>query len=377
MKLAWRNLINDRLRFAVTIVGIAFAVFLMVFQGSLLAGFIRAASKAIDATDADIWISARGVDCFEFATPIPRRFREMALGVPGVSQVQRMAVGFTLLQKPTGIQQLVLLVGAEPGVGARFPIPYIAGSSGPVLTESLLIDRSNTRALDITPLDISMTPVSTEVGYNRARTSKIIDGFGSFFGTPYVFTEYNDAARYLGLGREETFFLTVRIAPGQNVQQVKRTLQSEMPEVDVWTRQEFSRRAELFWIAKTGAGGALLTAAVLGFLVGLVVVSQNIYATTMEHIEEFATLKAIGASRGFIQRVVLCQALSSGIAGSILGLAATYPAINAVRGSIPWIFTPWWLPLGMTGVGLLMCAGASLISVRKAVRVEPGRVFRA
>jgi len=372
MKLAWRNLINDRLRFAVTIVGIAFAVFLMVFQGSLLAGFIRAASKAIDATDADIWISARGVDCFEFATPIPRRFREMAMGVPGVAQVQRIAVGFTLLQKPTGTQQMVLLVGAEPGVGSSFPIPYIAGNSGPVLTESLIIDRSNTRALDIT-----VTPVNTEVGYNRARTSNIIDGFGSFFGTPYVFTEYNDAARYLGLGREETFFLTVGIAPGQDVQTVKRSLQSELPEVDVWTRQEFSRRAELFWIGKTGAGGALLTAAILGFLVGLVIVSQNIYATTMEHIEEFATLKAIGASRGFIQRVVLSQALSSGIAGSILGLVATYPAINAVRGSIPWIFTPWWLPLGMIGVGLLMCAAASLISVRKAVRVEPGRVFRA
>src|SRR5262245_20980199 len=246
MKLAWRNLINDRLRFTVTVIGIAFAVFLMVFQGSLLAGFIRASSRAIDATDADIWISARGVDSFEFATPIPRRFREMALGVPGVAEVHRIAVGFTLLQKPTGTQQMVLLVGAEPGAGSNFPIPYVTGNRGPVLNESLLIDRSNTRALDI-----SATPIGTEVGYNRARTSKIIDGFGSFFGTPYVFTEYNDAARYLGLGREETFFLTVRVAPDQDVQQIKRALQSELPEVDVWTRQEFSRRAELFWIGKT------------------------------------------------------------------------------------------------------------------------------
>src|SRR5262249_12520393 len=154
-------------------------------------------------------------------------------------------------------------------------------------------------------------------------------------------------------------------------------LQSELPEVDVWTRQEFSRQAQLFWIGKTGAGGALLTAAVLGFLVGLVIVSQNIYATTMENIEEFATLKAIGASRTFIQQVVLSQALACGVAGSILGLVATYPLIDAVSGSIPWIFTPWWLPGGMIALGLLMCAAASLISVRRAVSVEPARVFRA
>jgi putative ABC transport system permease protein len=372
MKLAWRNLSHDRLRFTVTVVGIAFAVFLMVFQGSLLAGFIRTASKGIDMTDGDIWISGRGVDCFEFATPIPRRFREVTMGVSGVDRVDRMAVGFTLMQKPSGTQHMVLLIGAEPGVGRRFPIPYMNDDSGAVLAESLLIDRSNKAALDI-----SATPVSTEVGYRRAHTTRIIDGFGSFFGTPYVFTGYSDAERYLGLGPEDTFFLIVRVADRYDVQTVKRKLQAELPEVDVWTREEFSRRAQLFWIAKTGAGGALLTAAMLGFLVGLVIVSQNIYATTMENIEEFATLKAMGAPGRFIQRIVMSQALFSGIVGSALGLAATFPLINAVRGTIPWVFTPWWLPVGMIGVGLLMCVLASLISVRKAVSVEPARVFRA
>src|SRR5215471_16119173 len=101
MKLAWRNLINDRLRFAVTIIGIAFAVFLMVFQGSLLTGFLRAAAKGVNATDGDIWIAARGVECFEFAVPLPKRFREMAMGVQGVESVDRMALGFAVWQKPS------------------------------------------------------------------------------------------------------------------------------------------------------------------------------------------------------------------------------------------------------------------------------------
>jgi putative ABC transport system permease protein len=372
MRLAWRNLSHDRLRFLVTVIGIAFAVFLMVFQGSLLTGFIRTASKGIDLTDGDIWISARGVDCFEFATPIPKRFRDLAMGVDGVRGVYRIAVGFTILQKPTGTQQMVLLVGAEHGVGDRFPIPYMGEGSDVVMVESLLIDKSNMAALDI-----NATPVTTEVGLQRARTVRMIDNFASFFGTPYVFTGYTDAARYLGLGPEETFFLIVRVAPGRDVQTVKHGLQAELPEADVWTRNEFSRRAQLFWILKTGAGGALLTAALLGFLVGLVIVSQNIYATTMENIEEFATLKAMGASRTYIQRVVMTQALLSGIVGSSLGLAATFPLVNAVKGTVPWIYTPWWLPAGMIGIGLLMCLTASLISVRKAVSVDPAKVFRA
>jgi len=84
MTLAWRNLSHDRTRFVVTILGIGFALFLMTFQGSLLAGFLRAASSVIDATDADLWITARGVPCFDFATPLPDRFGAVALGVAGV-----------------------------------------------------------------------------------------------------------------------------------------------------------------------------------------------------------------------------------------------------------------------------------------------------
>ena len=107
MRLAWRNLSHDRLRFSVTIVGIVFAVFLMVFQGSLLAGFARASSKVIDATDAQIWIAARGVSCFEFPATVPSRFRELAHGVPGVAAVRRIVIGSTSWQPPSGLRQMV------------------------------------------------------------------------------------------------------------------------------------------------------------------------------------------------------------------------------------------------------------------------------
>jgi len=65
----------------------------------------------------------------------------------------------------------------------------------------------------------------------------------------------------------------------------------------VLTRDEFAHKSRMYWTIKTGAGGAILTAAVLGFLIGLVVVSQTIYANTMENIEEYATLKALGSAQ--------------------------------------------------------------------------------
>ncbi len=371
MKLAWRNLLADRIRFAVTVVGIAFAVFLMTFQGSLLAGFLRAAATGVTATDGELWVAARGVQCFEFPTPLPSRLREIALGVPGVLRVDRILVGSAVWQKPSGVGQMILLIGAETGVGTRFPVPYLRNEASATAPEAVLVDESNVQLLEATQLPV------IEVNQRRAHTEKIISGFGSFFGTPYVFTTYADAGKYLRAEPEQTSYLILGIEPGSDLQTMKQQVQQKLPEADVWTRDEFARRAQRYWVAQTGAGGALLTAALLGFLVGLVVVSQNIYATTMEHLEEFATLKALGATTSYIRRLVLLQALACGVVGACLGFLATLPAIRFARNAIPWVNTPFWLPVGILGAGLLMCALASVVSIRKVLQLDPAKVFRA
>src|SRR5258708_11994386 len=102
MKLAWQNIVHDRSRFSVTVLGVSFAVFLMVFQGSLLVGFLRAASRLIDASDSDIWITARGVQAFEFGTTLASRVREMAASVPGLMQTDLVCMPFSVSPPPNG-----------------------------------------------------------------------------------------------------------------------------------------------------------------------------------------------------------------------------------------------------------------------------------
>lgn len=372
MRLALNNLLHDRIRFAVTVIGITFAVFLMVFQGSLIAGFVRAAARPIQASDAQLWVTARGVQCFEYPTPIPNRFRDLAYCAPGVESVQRVVGSFALWKAPSGTAQYVYLVGAEAGMGGDFPVPYTNDKRDSVLPESVLVDSSSAAALEV-----ASPPVDLEVYNGRARAVGTIQDFGTFLGTPYAFTGYWDAVRYIGIRPEQTYMLAVHLRPGSDVQAAKQVLAARLAEADVWTRDEFARSSAMFWIIKTGAGGALLTAALLGFVVGLVVVSQNIYAMTMENLEEYATLKAMGASRGYIRRVVLAQALASGVIGSALGIALVFPASSGIKGFVAWVYTPFWLPIAMIATGLLMCCLASIVSIRRALSVEPARVFRA
>jgi len=371
MRLAWTNIAHDKTRFAVAVLGITGAVFLMVFQGSILLGFLQAASKIIDTTGADLWITGRGVSCFEFPVTIERRIVEIAHSAPGVAETNRICTSQVELRKPDGNQQLVVLVGADERVGDRFPMPRIAGRAA-VQPESVMVDESNAALLNLTHY-----PQAVELNDQRATILGQTSGFGSFLGSPYVFTSYADGARYIHLSPELTMFILVRVSPGSSVEEVRRALQKRLENVDVWTRDDFSRKARLYWITQTGAGGAILMAALLGFLVGLAIVSQSIYATTMENIEEFATLKAIGASHGFIIRVIVLQSLMCGIAGYVLGVLVTAPVVHAAAASISWVSMPLWLPAVVFLPALLMCVLASVLSIRTALSVEPARVFRA
>jgi ABC-type antimicrobial peptide transport system permease subunit len=76
-------------------------------------------------------------------------------------------------------------------------------------------------------------------------------------------------------------------------------------------------------------------------------------------------------------KIVLSQALICGVIGTAIGLAATFPLVSQAQRAIPWIQTPWWLPVGMIAPSLAMCCLAALVSIRAALNVEPARVFRA
>src|SRR3982074_1482200 len=219
MKLAWQNIIHDRARFSVTVLGVSFAVFLMVFQGSLLVGFLRAASRLIDASDSDIWITARGVQAFEFGTPIESRVREMAAGVPGVLETSRVCMAFAVYRTPNGKQQVVALVGADRNVGGRFPVPDSPGSPQVMSPHAVLYEVSGRRLLQV-----SAMPAEVEVNRHRASIERQIEGYGAFLGVPFLFTSYRNASRYMGFGPQDAMYILLRAGNGYSVSDIQQNL---------------------------------------------------------------------------------------------------------------------------------------------------------
>jgi putative ABC transport system permease protein len=372
MLLAIRNIAHDRTRFLLTVTGIAFSAFLMLFQGSLLAGFERASSRVIDSVDTDIWVMAHGVQAFDFSPPLPSDYYGKIRGVPGVRSVRRIASGVAFWQLPNGSRKTVILIGGDNEIEGEYPVNRRSVTLPVLDPDDALVDVS-----DMDALGLSQLPTEVEVNSRRRHVRRAVLGFGSFLGSPYVFGRLDDARRGLGLGEDGAMFLLLKVNQQEEIAAVRQAIQQRAPELDILTKEQFSARAQHYWTMQTGAGGALLTAAVLGFIVGVLIVSQTVYATTMENLEEFATLKALGASSWFIVRIVATQALLSTVLGSAIGMVIAFPIMSLARHAISWIYTPWQLVVALVAATLLLAALASITAARAAIAIEPGRVFRA
>jgi len=214
----------------------------------------------------------------------------------------------------------------------------------------------------------------------RARIVGLTRGMRSFTTTPYVFTTLRRAKRYSLLGRPggraSAFYFMVKILPGARIEEVRRAIAARVEGVEVLTKGEFSLRTRLYWLLETGVGLGFLAAAFLGLLVGGVIVSQTLYAMTVDRIGEFAVLKALGGGMPELSRVVLEQGLCCGAGGLLVGVCSSWAAAGLVSGLGTTVELPWPLLAAVAVLTALLCSAAALFSIAKLRRLEPATVFR-
>src|SRR5262245_30896180 len=127
-KLAYRNLIHDRLSLIVTLVGIVFSVVLVAVQFGIYLGSENRIAAMLDHTAADLWVIPLGTKSFDDPTLLPGREKHLILSTPGVTEVQELAVGFIPWRKASGGTTAVLLVGSDTATNRSLPWDIIEGS---------------------------------------------------------------------------------------------------------------------------------------------------------------------------------------------------------------------------------------------------------
>jgi putative ABC transport system permease protein len=277
-------------------------------------------------------------------------------------------------KRPDGRVENIQVIGFHPGSGLGEPWNVVQGSLADLKQEdSVVVDELYREKLGVQKIGDRV-----EIGDHRARVAGFTRGIRSFTTSPFVYATFKSSLDYTNPSSSEnsTAYILVKAGAGVSPKELQERLRARLADVDVYTTAEFSRKTRFYWMFTTGAGLAVLTAALMGLIVGVAVVAQTIYAATMDHIREYGTLKAMGATNGYLYRVLIEQAVWSAVLGYGAAMIVAYFIVRASEKGGAVILMPWLMSIGMLFLAVVMCVAAALVSINKVTRIDPAMVFR-
>jgi len=371
LTLASRNLFHDTLRFVATMVGIVFSVVLVLVQMGLFFGFGHMVTTMIDHAATDLWVVPKNVKCFEDPSLIDLKLRNKIATLDGVATVVPLVIGFSDWRLESGEMTPVFVVGSDLRDGAMQPWNLVEGNVQALSQGfSVAVDRSYFDRLGVTGIGSQ-----AEIRGKKVKVVALTDGIRSFTTTPYIFVDAKNARGFTGTPGDRASDLLVRLKPDADRGTVVQAIRGQIGDAEVLTTDEFRKRSRSFWLFGTGAGAALFAGALLGVIVGTVIVAQTLYSSTKDHLNEFATLRAMGSSNGYIYHVIIYQALINAVVGFAIasGIGALVVQMTA-KSALPIVITNW-LVAALAALTVVMCVTSALGAIFRVVRIDPAAVF--
>lgn len=370
-RIALVTLLHHRTKVLAALAGVAFATALMVIQAGLYDGLRLRASMLVQHIGGDAWIMARGTSMVDDSELLATGVEARARAHPCVSRVRPAIVAWVLFRTPSGARHTLQLVGTERGE------PLMPWSMGEGLPEDLhgpgriAIDESDVGRLGLMP---PLLGQRLRVADEWVEVRAVTAGLRNVSLIPMVFSDIETARALAHAPPDGATYWVLDLEDPVCAFSIARELE-ENPEIDVMTAEEFARVTEEHVVTESGAGVALAFVALLGFIVGLVIVGQTLFSLVREHHKELGMLRAVGASRGELAAFVLWQSAFVAVVGGALGIGLALAVQSGLAGqSVVITYGPGAI-LGGLGAVITMCGFAGGVSLYSVLRLDVVKVL--
>ena len=373
LKLAYKLLVNDKSKFTALLVGITFAVVLMLQVTSTFIGMMKRASATVYNIAAPMWIMDPAVESAGSSIGMPDYVLDAARSMPGVSYAVPVYQGNTLAKLADGTYQPITIIGLDDTSLYGRP-KLLEGNIEDLYGENAFVVVKDG---DYPKLENPHVGTEFQVNDHRGVIVGIADvASGGLFGTPTLYTTYSRALQYLPNLRFTISYVLVQPKSAADIPRIKDQVKS-MGYVAL-TKDEFVDRTSSFYMWQTGLGINIMMMAVMTFIVGLSISGQTFYTFVLENIDKFAALKAMGANNRELVMMILSQAGFTALIGYGLGVGLCSFMITMAKMRLPSFASQIAytnLGLGLVMV-LLIAAVSSYFGVRRVLKIEPSEVFR-
>jgi len=383
--LAWHNLAYHKVRTATAVAGVTFAVVLVFLQLGFRGTAEQTASLVYDALQFDVLLRSSHTERLAQCRPFPRLRLTQAASQPGVHEVNSVLYGYNRWQSPLGKTRLIIMLGVDPSEPV-FTGEELRRTAG-LLTapEFLAIDRASRSEFgprngrEFGDEDVG---TDAELGYRRMQ---IVGHFllGTTFDADGMVVLSKDGFRRVSpaFPKDHVSLGLVRLQPGVDPAAVARRLKDSFSEqgiddVAVFTRAEAIAHERWVWLWQMSIGVIFTMGVVVALVVGSVIVYQILSSDVTNHLPEYATLKAMGYSDGFLSGIVLQQAVILALLGFVPGLVISLGlyAATAWQTRLPVEMTMLRV-LGVLGLSMGMCIISGLVALRKLRQAAPADLF--
>jgi putative ABC transport system permease protein len=414
-KIARKNLLEDKTRFIVAQAGIMFAVSLVTIQLGILRGFTRSTAMLVEYATPDLWVAHQELVYFELTSPLPAEYLQKASQVAGVERAEVLMMRGGRWRDPSGRLSTVRIWGFNPD-GQMFAGWPVAQGKLSDLNQpyKVFVDRAS-----LSSLDVSKVGDTARIGNLPIEIVGLTEDTKSNASSAYLYTSLESANAYgaaemnsaitckrrtdgsldcdnqfasalrngalanppppkrLDLGDPISYIL-IRAKPGEDLTALRQRLKQNLPDTTVLTSAELAKLTRNYWEDRTSVGFILGLGATVGFIVGMVIVGQILYASVADHIREFGTLKAMGASNWVIYAVIIEQSLWMAVLGYL-------PSMALCLGLSQWTLSAKGVLIliePITGISVFvltvgMCVVSAVFAIQKVTRVDPAIVFKA
>ena len=374
LKTAWKFIKYDRAKSIGVVVGILISTFLIGQQLGILDYLKGLMAASLDNANAQIWVvDVRTKDVNQLSAIDVKKLREIK-SISGVKEAYPLIVTTGSATLNSGRTSAVTLIGIESPT-------FYGGPNSSKIIKGKIEDLQRDGGVTADFFDSKVFSVPTDVG-----TQLEINGKKSFiavqtkgirgFGFAFMYTTLERARYFANLSTNKINAIMVNIAPNQNADDVVAAINKKVFGVKAFKAADLRTSTIDTVIATTGIAQSTGTLIIFALIAGLFIIGLTMYSSALDRIKDYGTLKAIGASNGYIRKLILSQSVVFAVVGYILayGMLQGFKTGVAETGLI--VNFSIEMLIGLFVTILIISLIGSAFALRKIKGVEPASVFR-
>ncbi|MBC7451906.1 MAG: ABC transporter permease [Cytophagales bacterium] len=371
-KTALKFILFDKPKSIGALAGVVISVFLIGQQCGIFIFLTNAMSSLVKNNSQYIWVTDAKTTNVNALSAIDIRIGTELESVPGVKRVSPIVIAGGSAKFENGQSSGITLIGSEAPYFIGGPWNLSSGSKENMLADGAII----TDYFDKKALGEAKQGDYFEVNGNKVYIAGQTKGVRGFGGPAYSFTTIERARSLSKFSKYKASAYLVQWDDNVTKEFAIRNIERHVHGVKAWDSSNFANQTILTVLKSSGIAISFGTLIVFALITGFVIIGLTLYSSAIDRIKDYGTLKAIGATNGYIRRLIVTQAMIIGVVGFIIGYALVTGFKNGIANAGTFFEYPNWLKATFLGITLFIALAGSLFAIRRITKLEPAQVFR-